>query len=75
MISGIGQAKGHRPVLSGEILGILEYWPSGPNVTSWLEWWQSPDGLWFLLDEWSEEMDRHLAESSNDFKRLIPGGF
>jgi hypothetical protein len=75
MISGIGQAKGHRPVLSGEILGILEYWPSGPNVTSWLEWWQSPDGLWFLLDEWSEEMDRRLVESSNDFKRLIPGGF
>ena len=60
-------------MLLGEILGILEV--QDPGNSSWLEWWRTPDGLWFLLDEWSEEMDRHLAESSNDFKRLIPGGF
>jgi hypothetical protein len=52
-----------RPQLLGEPLGVLAV---GTPLAELLE---------RSLDEFQEDLDRHLAESSNDLKRLIPGGF
>jgi hypothetical protein len=64
-IAPIAMASKHvsRPQLLGEPLGVLAV---GSLVEELLE---------RSLDEFQEDLDRHLAESSNDLKRLIPGGF
>jgi hypothetical protein len=65
-VLAIDWARGYRPVLLGEILGILESPADFTARLSWLEW---------DLDEFGEDLDRHLDESSNDMKRFFPGGF
>jgi len=52
-----------RPRLLGEPLGILAV---GNLITEMLA---------RSLFEYGEDLDRHLAESSNDLRRFLTGGF